>query len=58
MNIKKAAKKLSDLGRGNDTMLAHINPREAALLRAHGGSGVKNPRTGIVEFDEGGFSVV
>jgi hypothetical protein len=31
-------------------MLAHINPQEAALLKAHGGSGAINPRTGLPEF--------
>jgi hypothetical protein len=31
-------------------MLAHINPQEAALLKAHGGSGTTNPRTGLPEF--------
>ena len=40
------------LGRGNDTILAHINPREAALLKAHGGSGKINPNTGLPEFGE------
>ena len=31
-------------------MLAHINPQEAALLKARGGSGTINPRTGLREF--------
>ena len=31
-------------------MLAHINPQEAALLKAHGGSGTINPKTGLPEF--------
>lgn len=38
------------LGRGGDTMLAHINPREAAMLRAAGGSGTINPATGLPEY--------
>ena len=42
------------LGRGSDTMLAHINPREAALLKQRGGSGTINPYTGLREFDDGG----
>ena len=34
-------------------MLAYINPREAALLKAHGGSGVPHEDTGIPSFDDG-----
>lgn len=41
-------------GRGGDTMLAHINPQEAALLKAQGGSGTINPRTGLREYKYGG----
>jgi hypothetical protein len=40
------------MGRGNDTMLAHINPREASLLKRMGGSGKRNPHTGLIEFDD------
>ena len=40
-------------GRGRDTMLAHITPREAALLKRRGGSGTINPDTGLPEFDDG-----
>ena len=39
-------------GRGKDTVLAHITPREAALLKANGGSGTINPVTGLPEFQE------
>lgn len=42
-------------GRGGDTILAHINPREAAMLKAAGGAGTINPETGLPEFYEGGF---
>lgn len=42
-------------GRHGDTMLAHINPQEAELLKALGGSGTINPKTGLPEF--WGFSV-
>ena len=35
-------------------MLAYINPREAALLKAHGGSGAPEPETGIPSFEEEG----
>lgn len=42
------------LGRGGDTILAHINEREARLLRAMGGKGTRNPRTGLLEFTDSG----
>jgi hypothetical protein len=41
---------LQDKGRNGDTILAHINPREAALLREQGGAGTINPETGLPEF--------
>lgn len=34
-------------------MLAYINPREAAVLRSQGGSGVMHADTGIPRFDDG-----
>jgi hypothetical protein len=37
-------------GRHGDTMLAHINPQEAALLKSLGGSGTINPHTGLPEY--------
>lgn len=37
-------------GRQGDTMLAHINPREAAMLKRMGGSGTINPNTGLPEY--------
>jgi hypothetical protein len=37
-------------GRNGDTMLAHINPQEANLLKSLGGSGTINPKTGLPEF--------
>lgn len=37
-------------GRHGDTMLAHINPQEAEMLKAMGGSGTINPQTGLPEF--------
>ena len=40
-------------GRGGDTRLAHINPREETLLRAFGGKGTLNPVTGLREFQYG-----
>jgi hypothetical protein len=41
-------------GRGGDTILAHINPLEAKVLKRAGGSGTINPKTGLPEF-KGGF---
>lgn len=38
-------------GRNGDTILAHINPLEAAMLKKMGGSGTINPKTGLPEFD-------
>jgi hypothetical protein len=37
-------------GRNGDTILAHINPLEAKMLKAAGGSGTINPKTGLPEF--------
>jgi hypothetical protein len=48
--LASAARAIAAQGRGGDTMLAHINPREAAMLRSMGGSGQINPRTGLPEF--------
>jgi hypothetical protein len=45
-----AAEALRQQGRGGDTVLAHINPQEAAMLKAMGGSGTINPATGLPEF--------
>ena len=53
MKTRAVAEKLQSLGRGGDTVLAHINPREAAMLKARGGRGSRNPETGLLEFDDG-----
>ena len=53
-NLKKLAAKLDDHGRDGDTLVAHINPREAALLKALGGRGTVNPKTGLLEFSDQG----
>ena len=37
-------------GRHGDTMLAHISPSEAKMLRSRGGAGTINPRTGLPEY--------
>ena len=49
-NINKQYQNLASKGRYGDTMLAHVNPEEAALLKARGGSGTINPQTGLPEF--------
>ena len=48
--LASTAHKLREAGRGGDTVLAHINPKEAALLKDMGASGTINPRTGLPEF--------
>jgi len=53
--LRKAAEQLRKKGRGRDTMLAHITPKEAAMLKARGGRGSINPDTGLPEFDDGLF---
>ena len=44
---------LAKSGRNGDTMLAHINEGEAAMLKSLGGSGTINPHTGLREFGYG-----
>ena len=51
-DLRKIARLLQDKGRNGDTILAHITPREAALLREQGGSGEINPETGLMEFSD------
>jgi hypothetical protein len=47
---RQLAEMIRRLGRGNDTVLAHITPEEAEMLRKKGGSGTINPETGLPEF--------
>ena len=49
-DLPALAELLRSKGKGKDTILAHINPREAALLKKHGGSGEINPDTGLPMF--------
>lgn len=51
--LKVAGRKLQAAGRGGDSMLAHINPREAEMLQRMGGSGTVNPNTGLREYKSG-----
>lgn len=51
--MRETAAGLASLGRGPDTMLVHMSPREVAglqqLAMAHGGSLTTNPHTGLPE---------
>ena len=53
MSLHTAAKNLSSKGRGRDTLLVHMSPREVqglqALAKSQGGSLSINPDTGLVE---------
>jgi len=51
-NARELAEMLRQLGRGRDTVLAHITPEEAQMLRDQGGSGTINPETGLPEFQD------
>ena len=50
--LKKTLQQAQKMGRGRDTILAHITPEEARLLKARGGRGSRNPQTGLLEFEE------
>lgn len=41
---------LARQGRMGDTMMAHISPEEAAMLKARGGAGTINPMTGYPQY--------
>jgi hypothetical protein len=48
--IAEAARMVANQGRSGDTILAHISPKEAKMLRKRGGAGTTNPRTGFPEY--------
>ena len=52
--LATAARRVAAAGRGGDTQLAHINDREAEMLKRMGGAGTINPTTGLHEY-KGGF---
>jgi hypothetical protein len=54
-NIKQIAGLLQSYGNNGDTVLAHITPEEAQLLKDLGGAGTINPDTGLIEFGFGSF---
>ena len=47
--LRKKASDVAKAGTGGDKVLAHINPREAAMLQATRGGGM-NPSTGLPEY--------
>lgn len=49
-DLKSIAAMLAGKGRGGDTLLAHITPKEVGLLKEAGGAGTVNPDTGLLEF--------
>ena len=51
VSLKPVAQFLQEQGRNGDTLLAHINPQEAAMLKRMGGSGTINPVTGLREYN-------
>jgi hypothetical protein len=52
VDLPALAELLRSKGRGRDTMLAHITPKEAALLKRRGGRGSINPDTGLPEYED------
>lgn len=53
-NRATAAHILARQGNHGDSMLAHINPAEAMMLKQVGGVGTVNPKTGLRQFWEDG----
>jgi hypothetical protein len=56
VSLRKSAGKVKSAGREQDTVLAHISPFEASMLKRMGGKGTTNPETGLPEF--GWFSKI
>lgn len=50
MKLAEALEVVRKHGRRGDSELAHVNPREKAILKAMGGSGGTNPKTGMREY--------
>ena len=55
MSLQAAAQHMASQGRGPDTTLVHMSPKEVRSLQelamAHGGSLSVNPQTGLPEAD-------
>ena len=54
--LKNLYSDIASKGDEGDTALAHVNSFEVELLRAVGGSGTINAKTGLLEFKGGGSS--
>jgi hypothetical protein len=52
LTLPALAQVIQSKGRGPDTILAHITPKEAEKLKKDGGAGTINPDTGLPEFYE------
>ena len=55
MNFLEQARNVQSVGAANsknDTVLAHITPKEAAILKLLGGSGRRDPKTGALHFED------
>ena len=50
MFLSGPMRKIANMGRMGDTELAHVTPEEKKILKAMGGSGTMNPRTGMPEY--------
>ena len=50
MFLSGPMREIARMGRMGDTELAHVTPEEKKLLKAMGGSGTINPRTGMPEY--------
>jgi hypothetical protein len=58
LSLPEMAERVREAGRGDDTVLAHITPEEAGILKLLGGSGTINPKTGQPEFGLGKLNPV
>lgn len=56
--LKALAQELPKYGRHGDSIVAHISPQEAGILKALGGSGTINPTTGLPEYFRNPFKSV
>jgi hypothetical protein len=50
LGAPEMARILASMGRRGDSLVAHITPEEAMMLKRRGGAGTINPRTGLLEF--------
>ena len=50
MGLPQLAEQIRSAGRKGDSILAHISPAEADLLKSRGGKGDLNPKTGLPEY--------